>query len=140
MKEDFRRVNVQAIKQRFALLIGLISVVGLMSLITGSVRASALSSGKERSYKFLNPRGIKPPVQINPLALRLNGIGGKVIYVNMGESERADPVIMPLLYKQLKETYPKTEWRWIGTRGFGPDTPEEEVLRNAHAVIRGVAW
>ena len=88
-------------------------------------------------YKFLSPCGIKPQVQVVGLAPRLDKIEGKTIYVNMGE---ADPVIMPALYKRLTNDYPKVNWKWIGASDFGPGSPEKEVLENADAVIRGLAW
>ena len=71
------------------------------------------------------------------LASRLDKLEGKTIYVNMGE---ADPVIMPALYNRLNRDYPNVNWKWIGTNEFGPSTPEKEVLENADAVIRGLAW
>lgn len=47
---------------------------------------------------------------------------------------------MPALYNRLNRDYPNVNWKWIGTNEFGPSTPEKEVLENADAVIRGLAW
>ena len=91
----------------------------------------------EKTYRCLNPTGDCIPVDIHPLAPRLDTLEGKTIYVNQGE---ADPVIMPALYKRLRREFPDTEWRLIETSEFGPNTPEKAVLDEADAVIRGVCW
>ena len=36
--------------------------------------------------------------------------------------------------------YPKTNWKQKVSDGFGPDIPEEEVLKNAQTIICGNAW
>jgi len=83
----------------------------------GPVHGLRVPEGKEHTNSLT--REDETTVQISPLAPRLGRLDGKIIYVNMGESERAESVLMPHLYKQLKSAYPNTDWRWIGTRGFG---------------------
>ena len=94
-------------------------------------------AGDEKIYKVLNPCGIQQSVELHALAPRLDTIDGKTIYVNMGD---ANAVVTPALFDQLNMKYPKTDWRLIFTSFFGPAEPEEEVLKNADAVIRGLAW
>lgn len=106
----------------------------------GLACASPPSSIEDKSHNFLNPQGIKPQVEVTPLAPRLKSIKGKTIFINMGESDKTQTPIMPNLFKLLKKKYPETDWRWIGAWGFGPNSPEDEVLKRAHGVIRGVAW
>jgi hypothetical protein len=92
---------------------------------------------KDKTYRAVNPQGDFIPVQIKPLAPRLATLEGAVIYVNQGE---ADPIIMPALYARLQKDYPKTTWKFIAINGMGPTAPEDEVIKNAKAVIRGNGW
>lgn len=105
---------------------------------------------KAPTYRALNPQGSEQPVQISPLAPRLDTFDGKTIYVRCSES---DPVIMPALWDKLKKDNPKTTFKWMNaTTAISYDTifggsghltatkPEDEVLKNAKAVIMGVAW
>jgi hypothetical protein len=91
----------------------------------------------EPKYNVLSPRGVQLPVDIKPLSARLDTFDGKTIYVNQGE---ADPVIMPALFARVQKDYPKATWKYIFTSSFGPNTPEQEVLTGAKAVIRGISW
>ena len=91
----------------------------------------------EKEYRVLNPEGIFIPVEIVPLAPRLDTINGKTIYIWQGES---DPVVMPGLHTVLKANYPNTNWVYIAVSGFGASRPEDEVLENADAAIRGNGW
>jgi hypothetical protein len=92
---------------------------------------------QDKTYNCLNPQGTQPPVDIKPLAKRLDTLDNKVIWVNQAE---ADPIIMPALNARLKKEYTKTDWRWIGVSNLGSDTPEADVLANAKAIIKGNAW
>ena len=92
---------------------------------------------QDKQYNVLSPRGIQPAIEISSLAPRLDSVVGKTVYINQGE---ADPVIMPALWERLNEEYPDTDWVLIATSGFGPATPEPDVLESADAVIRGIAW
>lgn len=93
---------------------------------------------KDKSYNVVSPRGVALPVNIKPLAKRLDTLDGKTIYVDQAE---ADPVIMPALWARVQKDYPNTNWKLIlPTSLFGPSMPEAEVKTNAQAVIRGVGW
>ena len=104
---------------------------------TGTPTPSATPVGVELSYNFLNPKGLFRPVEIEPLAERLDTLKGKVIWVNQGE---ADPVIMPALYEIVQQKYPDTTWKNYAVSSFGQSAPDAEQLGTADAVIRGIAW
>ncbi len=113
------------------------SVLSTISLAGNGSDDVSLTSAKEKSFACLSPIGIQPPVQISPLAPRLDKFDGKTIYVNQGE---ADPVIMPALWERVQKDFPKTTWKYIATSSFGPASPEQEVRDTADAVLRGIAW
>jgi hypothetical protein len=98
---------------------------------------TSTSTVADRTYNAMNPRGIQQPVQISPLAARLDTIKGKVIYINQGE---ADPIIMPAIWERVQKEFPDTTWKYIFTSSFGPPTPEDEVKATAKAVVRGISW
>jgi hypothetical protein len=91
----------------------------------------------DKKYNCLSPQGVQLPVQVSGLSPRLDTFDGKVIYVNQGE---ADPITMPALWDRVQKDYPKAIWRYIQTSSFGPNAPEQEVLTDAKAVIRGISW
>ena len=128
----------------------LILVMVVTSCAPAEPGATSTSSVKDRSYRAMNPTGLFIPVEIKPLAERLATIEGKTIYVCQGE---ADPVIMPALYKVLKEKYPKTTWIYYDRSDFGPNVPgtggvsstskqveDPDILKKVNAVIRGIGW
>ena len=106
---------------------------------TPTPTATATPIAAELTYNALSPRGIALPVTTASLAERLDTFDGKTIYINQGE---ADPIIMPALWERVQtgKDYPNTTWRYIATSGFGPTTPEADVLAAADAVIRGICW
>ena len=91
----------------------------------------------DKVYKVINPTGIFIPVDCKPLAPRLSTLDGQVIYFT--ESE-ANPRIMPALLLRLKADYPKTTWNYTASASFGDSSPTADLLANAKAVIRGIAW
>jgi hypothetical protein len=93
--------------------------------------------GKGGQYKFLNPVGIPGPIEVQGLAPRLTTIVGKTIYVVVCE---AGPQTGPFLYDYLVENYKTTNWVHIQHNGFGPTTPDPEVLDYADALIGGQSW
>lgn len=94
---------------------------------------------KEPVYRFLNPKGIPGPINVQGLAPRLDTIKGKTIYVVACE---AGPQTGPYLYKYLKDKYPDTNWVHIQHNGYGPTDPKEEgeMLKKAQALIGGQSW
>ncbi len=92
---------------------------------------------QENTYKILNPQGVPMPVTVYPLARRLDSLNNKTIYVVFYEPKQ---IIGDALAAKLKADYPKTDWRFITGTTFGAYTPEDEVLNDADAIIRGNAW
>ena len=91
-------------------------------------------AAKERTYKCLNPIGIQDPVDLRPLAPRLDRLAGKNIMFNtVVQVERE--LIMPL-HKMLRNDYPEVNWNM---RESGPPISDEE-LRSTDALIQGVAF
>jgi hypothetical protein len=90
----------------------------------------------ERIYRCLNPAGIRAPIEMFPLAPRLNQLDGKTIYLAIGGGGEQD-IIIPL-QKRLRGDYPGVNWQMkpAGPRG----TLSDEDLKTADAVIRGVVW
>jgi hypothetical protein len=99
---------------------------------------SAASAQIDKSWNALSPRGIQLPVQIKPLAPRLDTFDGKTIYIVQGE---ADPIIMPALNDRMQKDYPNTKWNYYQpSSSFGPTTPDDQTKAEAKAVIRGNSW
>jgi hypothetical protein len=89
---------------------------------------------RERTYKCLNPIGIQDPVDLYPLAPRLDRLDGKTIIFNrLVQVERE--LIIPL-EKMLRNDYPEVNWY---VRESGPPISDEE-LKSADALIQGVAF
>ena len=89
---------------------------------------------KDRTYKCLNPIGIQDPVDLYPLAPRLDRFDGKTIMFNMMVNVEQD--LLTSLEKMLRDDYPGVEWIF---RESGPPIPDEE-FRAADALIQGVAF
>ena len=105
----------------------------------GAPGSAKQAVNKESVYRFLNPKGIPGPVEVQGLAPRLDTIKGKTIYVVVCE---AGPQTGPFLEKHLKDNYPDTNWVRIQHNGFGPTDPKADgsLLKEADAVIGGQSW
>ena len=94
------------------------------------------------TYKCLNPVGIQEPVDLYPLAPRLDKLDGKTIYVSVGAG--GEQGVMIPLPKKLREYYPNVNWKVTHApphatiAGSIAVTPEE--MKTADALIRGVVW
>jgi len=95
-------------------------------------------------YKCLNPVGIQDPVDLSPLAPRLDKLDGKRIFLSIGAGGEQD-ITIPLP-KMLQEAYPNVNWnvRRAGahlTKAGSISLTEEEIeTKAADALIRGVIW
>ena len=69
---------------------------------------------KDRVYKCLNPVGFQPPVELFPLAPRLDTLDGKTIYFSI----TGEPDITIPLEKRLKADYPNVNWKIKKTYGI----------------------
>ncbi len=91
---------------------------------------------KEKVYKCLNPVGIQEPVDIHPLAPRLDNIEGKeIVFSICGE-----PDITIAMEKELKTRYPEVDWKIKKTYGINPVRLSEEEMKTCNGVIQGVSW
>ena len=88
-------------------------------------------------YKCLNPVGIQDPVELLPLAPRLDTIDGKTIYVCINAGGDQD-ITIPLL-KQLPVDYPNVNWQIKRQFGFSAELTEEE-MKTCDAMVAGVIW
>jgi len=90
----------------------------------------------DKKYKCLNPVGIQEPVDLSPLATRLNTINGKTIHLSIcGEPDITIP-----LEKRLKGEYPDVNWTVKKTYNITPIQLSEEERKTTEAVILGVCW
>ncbi|UCC16832.1 MAG: hypothetical protein JSU58_10835 [Dehalococcoidales bacterium] len=98
----------------------------------------------EKTYKCLNPVGIHTPIDMAPLAPRLDKLDGKTIFVSIGAGGEQD-ITIPLP-KKLQEKYPQVNWI---IQGAGPHltkagsislTDEQVESGEIDALIRGVIW
>ena len=91
---------------------------------------------KGKVYKCLNPVGTQEPVDLSPLAPRLNSIDGKTINLSIcGEPDITIP-----LEKRLKGDYPDVNWTVKKTYNITPIQLSEEERKTTDGVILGVCW
>jgi hypothetical protein len=90
----------------------------------------------EKTYRCLNPKGSFIPVELSPIAPRLDSLDGKRIFFYQSE---ATNFILPTLLARLKADHPTTTFDTTYSAGFGERTPTEEQL-TYDALIRGVGW
>ncbi len=99
-------------------------------------------AAKGKIYKCLNPVGTQEPVDLHPLAPRLDKLEGKNIYVSIGAGGEQD-ITIPLP-QVLQRAYPQVNWHvtraapHMTIAGSIALSPEE--MKTADALIRGVVW
>ena len=91
---------------------------------------------KDRIYKCLSPVGIGVPVQLFPLAPRLDTIDGKTIHFSI----TGEPDITIALDKQMKADYPNVNWTQKKSYTPMPVFLSDEEMKTTDAVILGVCW
>lgn len=91
---------------------------------------------KEKVYKCLNPVGIQVPVDLYPLASRLETIDGKEICLSI----TGEPDITIPLEKRLKSDYPNVDWKTKKSYTPYPLQLSDEEMKTCDGVIQGVAW
>jgi hypothetical protein len=98
----------------------------------------------DKIYKCLNPVGIEKPIEMYPLAPRLdkNKLAGKTIYISVGAG--GEQGLMIPLPKRLKELYPDINWKLTHAAPHrtiaGSIALSDEEMKDADALIRGVVW
>ena len=90
----------------------------------------------ERAYKCLNPVGIEVPVDIVPLAPRLDALDGKEIWISI----TSEPDITIPLERKLKMDYPNVNWKTKKTYTISPVELSDEEMKTAQGVIQAVCW
>jgi hypothetical protein len=99
---------------------------------------------QEKVYKCLNPVGTGEPVELYPLAPRLdkNKLAGKTIYISVGAG--GEQGLMIPLPKKLQQLYPEVNWQVTYAAPHrtipGSIALTEEEMKTADALIRGVVW
>jgi len=89
-----------------------------------------------QKYKCLNPVGNQDPIELLPLAPRLNTLNSKTIHLSIcGEPDITIP-----LEKRLKGDYPQVNWTVKKTYGINPIQLSDEEMKTTDAVILGVCW
>jgi hypothetical protein len=88
-------------------------------------------------YKCLNPVGIQDPVDLFPLAPRLDTIDGKTIFLCINAGGDQD-ITIPMV-KKLPAEYPNVNWKIKIQFGFNAELTEEE-RKGCDGVIAGVIW
>ena len=91
---------------------------------------------KDKVYKVLSPVGIELPVELFPLAPRLDSINGKTIHFSI----TGEPDITIALEKQLKVDYPNVRWTIKKSYTPAPVYLSEEEMKTTDGVILGVCW
>ena len=89
---------------------------------------------QDRIYKCLNPIGIQDPVELYPLAPRLDWFDGKTIMFNM--MVNVEQEFLTPLEKMLRDEYPEVTWIF---RESGAPIPDEQ-FSSADALIQGEAF
>jgi hypothetical protein len=97
---------------------------------------------KGRVYKCLNPLGMQEPVDLHPLAPRLDSLDGKTIYISIGAGGEQD-ITIPLP-QALQRTYPNVNWKVTRAAPHmtvaGSIALSPEAMKTADAMIRAVVW
>ena len=90
----------------------------------------------EKVYKCLNPVGNQPPVDVFPLAKRVDTLDGKEICFSIC----GEPDITIAMEKELKSRYPDVNWKIKKTYGINPVRLTEEEMKTCNGLIQGVSW
>ncbi len=91
---------------------------------------------EDKVYKFLNPVGIQTPVDLFPLASRLDSLDGKEIIFSI----TGEPDITIALEKKLKMDYPQVNWKIKKNYNIEPNRLSEEEMKTAEGLIQAVCW
>jgi hypothetical protein len=95
-----------------------------------------MPAARKKTFKFLSPVGIDPPVPQSPLAPRLDKLDGKTIHLSIcGEQDIWHP-----LEKRLKTDYPNVNWTVKKRYHIVPLELTDEERETTDAVILGVCW
>jgi hypothetical protein len=79
--------------------------------------AKAAQQAADPIITVLNPLGTPPPLDLKPMAPRLNTIEGKTIYIVDDGYPGSDNLLLEL-EKGFKETYPNTKFHYVKKSTF----------------------
>jgi hypothetical protein len=79
--------------------------------------AQAAGKAADPIIAVLNPLGTPPPLELKPMAPRLNTLDGKTIYIVDDGYPGSDNLLLEL-EKGFKETYPKTNFHYVKKSTF----------------------
>ncbi len=85
----------------------------------------------------LNPLGTPPPLELKPMAPRLNTMDGKTIYIVDDGYPGSDNLLLEL-EKGFKEAYPKTNFHYVKKSTFMAQKDEplwKEMQEKADAMV-----
>ena len=82
-----------------------------------SKAAQAAKKAADPVITVLNPLGTPPPLNLMPMAPRLNTLDGKTIYIVDDGYPGSDNLLLEL-EKGFKETYPKTNFHYVKKATF----------------------
>ncbi len=91
---------------------------------------------QDKVYRCLNPVGISIPVELHPLASRLDTLNGKTIYISI----TGEPDITLPLEKQLKSRYPNINWKNKKTYTTNPVELTDEEMKDCDGLVQAVCW
>jgi hypothetical protein len=126
----------------------MLSLLGLSPAMLASARLEAQKPGKTVSRSStgagkmvaLNPKGNPPPIQLVPMAKRLDTLDGKTIYLVSDGFPGADHFLNQIaIWFQKNMPSVKTVYR-LKAGGFADDDPKlnAEIKANGNAVIMAI--
>lgn len=95
------------------------------------------ADAKEPVLTVLNPLGTPPPIQLTPMAPRLDKMEGKTIYI-INDGYPGSDILLGELTAVMKEKYPKTTFVYKNKQGgMGSEEPAlwKEMEEKADAMI-----
>ena len=128
-KNSLRRVNAQRLTQTYLILID-----GILTRFEHITEEYEMAE-KEKTYKCLNPVGIREAVDTYPLAPRLDTLGKEIWFSICGEPDITIP-----LEKKLKMDYPDVNWKIKKTYSYDPLRLSDEEIKTAQGLIQAVCW
>jgi len=92
--------------------------IGLCCIFIGTDNPTGVKAAgvEEPVITVLNPMGTPPPVQLKPMAPRLDSIKGKTIYI-VNDGYPGSNILCAELEKGFKEKYPDTTFIYKDKRG-----------------------
>jgi hypothetical protein len=75
-----------------------------------------VQAASTEKFTVLNPMGTPPPIEVSPMAPRLDTIEGKTIYI-VNDGYPGSEILCAELEKGFKETYPDTTFIYKDKRG-----------------------